>query len=361
MPPSAADGRPLRVLVNGVAARVGGGATYLIGQAGALAQTDGVELTVHVTGDIADRLPAGRTLRVVRQPRRSLLARLIWEQTVLAREARAHDVVWATGNFALLLCPRPQLLTAQNIAYFERPAPGSPRAPVTARVLQVLQRPLAHASVRRATHVVAVSDAMAHAIGGAARGKVTAIPNACPDLQPDVAVQPPLRDYALAVAHDLAHKDWDRLVDGVARDDGLPPLVIVGECTAERRAQLLRGVPEGRLVLQGTVWAPGELAALYRAARCVVVHSHLESFGLTACEALRLGCAVAASDIPAHREVCRDAAYLYDPGSVDALREAVRLAAAGRPRAAASWTWPHTWAEGAIELRAILRRIACAS
>jgi glycosyltransferase involved in cell wall biosynthesis len=346
---------PLRVLVDGVAARVGsGGATYLVEQVAALAALDGVALTVHVTGQLAEHVASGPRVRVVGHPPRPLPVRLLWEQTLLAREARRHDVVWATGNFALLLSPRPQLLTAQNIWYFATPGPAAPRAPLASRALTALQRPLARASVRRATGVVAVSATMAHAIGG----DVAMVPNALPALPEDGASGVASESYVLSVSHDLAHKDWDRIVEGVADAPELPPLVLVGDFPERRRAALADRMRSGRVLALGAVSDRARLAALYRGASCVVVHSHLESFGLTACEALSVGAPVAASNIPAHREVCRDAAHLYDPGSALALRDAVRAALVAPPPGAWTWSWPYSWPAGAHQLRAILERIS---
>lgn len=360
---TAQETRSLRVLVNGVAARVGGGATYLLEQAGALAEIDGLQLTIHVTGSVADDLIGRQNVQVISHARRSLPVRLLWEQFGLAWESRSHDVVWSTGNFALLFTRTPQLLTAQNIWYFASPAAGSPRPSLRFRVMTALQRPLARASVRRATHVVAVSCTMAGAMASLRTRDLTVVPNASSRVHPQGGSPPPVEEYVLAVGHDLAHKDWERLIEAVARDESLPALVIAGGHSSARRADLENGTPEGRLFLLGAVSDRAELMSLYRGARAVVVHSHLESFGLTACEALTLGCAVAASDIPAHREVCGDAAHFYEPASVAALRDAVRLAISAPPAERRSWDWPHTWQSGAQRIDGILRELtkSCAS
>jgi glycosyltransferase involved in cell wall biosynthesis len=229
--------------------------------------------------------------------------------------------------------------------------------------MTALQRPLARASVRRATHVVAVSGTMAGAMGLGRTGRTTVVPNAAPRVDAAAGSPAPVADYVLAVGHDLAHKDWERLIAAVADDESLPALVIVGDRSAARRAELEARVAPGRLFLLGGVSDRAELTALYRGARAVVVHSHLESFGLTACEALSLGCSVAASDIPAHREVCGDAAHLYDPSSATALRAAVGRAVAAPPAGLATWAWPHSWQSGAQKLAAILHDLGepCAS
>jgi hypothetical protein len=48
-----------------------------------------------------------------------------------------------------------------------------------------------------------------------------------------------------------------------------------------------------------------------------------EGFDLPAVEALCCGGAVAASDIPAHREILGDAAALFDPYSIERMCEAL--------------------------------------
>ena len=55
------------------------------------------------------------------------------------------------------------------------------------------------------------------------------------------------------------------------------------------------------------------LPALYSGATGFVYGSIYEGFGLPPLEALACGCPVAVSDIPAHREVCGEAAWYFDP------------------------------------------------
>jgi glycosyltransferase involved in cell wall biosynthesis len=54
-----------------------------------------------------------------------------------------------------------------------------------------------------------------------------------------------------------------------------------------------------------------------------LAHSLLESFGMTILEAMTLGVPVVASDIPAHREVCGEAAIYYNPASPTELTQAI--------------------------------------
>jgi glycosyltransferase involved in cell wall biosynthesis len=61
------------------------------------------------------------------------------------------------------------------------------------------------------------------------------------------------------------------------------------------------------------------LPALYSGAAGFVYPSVYEGFGLPPLEALACGCPAAVSDIPAHREVCANAAMYFDPFSPENL------------------------------------------
>jgi glycosyltransferase involved in cell wall biosynthesis len=97
---------------------------------------------------------------------------------------------------------------------------------------------------------------------------------------------------------------------------------------------------------------PQELEGLYALAVAVVFPSLYEGFGLPVLEAMQRGVPVATSDRSSLPEVAGDAAVLFDPEDVDAIRAAIeallgdpalrdRLTAAGRERAAA-FTWERT-------------------
>jgi glycosyltransferase involved in cell wall biosynthesis len=100
-------------------------------------------------------------------------------------------------------------------------------------------------------------------------------------------------------------------------------------------------------------WLPAaDLEGLYAAAACVVFPSLYEGFGLPVLEAMARGVPVACSDRSSLPEVAGDAALLFDPEDVDAMRAALerllsdaelaaRLREQGRARAA-TFTWRRT-------------------
>lgn len=343
------------MLAVSLSARTGGGATHLRNVVEALARRDDVSVTVHVSGDLAGdlarRVPAAT---VVGRPRRALPLRLLDEQLRVAGQARRFDVVLAFGNFALFGSPRPQVLTAQNAWYFTDEVRRFRRehCPPAMRARLAVESVVARASIRRATRVVAVSHAMRDAVAAdmGALEKLAVVVSATPRLPPPAPLPADLPEepFALFVAHDDPHKEWDRVAEIFERDTDLPPLVIAGR----RRRSALQPTPRVRLA--GEIHDPAQLAALYREAGCYLAHSRFESFGLTPAEALAAGTPVAASDLPAHREACGDGATYYAPTDDGALAAAVRAAASAAHTAPAGAP-ARTWDDCARELAEVLR------
>jgi glycosyltransferase involved in cell wall biosynthesis len=74
------------------------------------------------------------------------------------------------------------------------------------------------------------------------------------------------------------------------------------------------------------------LKALFENAACFVFPSRYEGFGLPPVEAMACGCAVVASDIPALRECCGDAAIYCDSRSPSAIADVVMNLLGDAPR-----------------------------
>ncbi len=68
-----------------------------------------------------------------------------------------------------------------------------------------------------------------------------------------------------------------------------------------------------------------ELALLYSQATAYVSASLMEGFGLPPLEAMAANCSVLLSDIPSFREVCRDAAFYFDPRELSSLTQNLTL------------------------------------
>jgi glycosyltransferase involved in cell wall biosynthesis len=104
-----------------------------------------------------------------------------------------------------------------------------------------------------------------------------------------------------------------------------------------------------RITMVGQVDDLSALISYYRRAECLLFPSFYEASPLPPLEAMACGCPVVASDIPALKERCGDAAIYCDPNSIDSMCAAVlrvmddaelhaKLRALGYQRAA-NYTW----------------------
>lgn len=82
--------------------------------------------------------------------------------------------------------------------------------------------------------------------------------------------------------------------------------------------------PSSRVVLLGQLNEQRQLDDEYRRAKVFVFPSFYESSGLPTTEAMRLGCPVVASDIPALRERCGDAALYADPTDITTFQTQIQ-------------------------------------
>ena len=176
-----------------------------------------------------------------------------------------------------------------------------------------------------------------------------------------LAKLPPGR-FVLVVGNLAAHKNLAALQLLAQRLALLQVnLVITGSLATGAFQQADRQVlPQPACYLGRTT--DGELKALYEAASCLVFASRYEGFGLPALEAMSVGCPVAASRIPALREVCGDAAVYFDPGSPADIADCVMrlLADSGLEQTMRSASRlraePFTWDRAAGQLSLIADR-----
>lgn len=362
----------MKVLANVLYAKVGGGLTYALGQVGALAEQEGVDLHLLVSPwnedafRTADVVPSS-SIHPVAVP--NVVARAAWEQVVLARWAARHDVdvVLNSGNFVPLVCRTPSVMVLQNPNYV-----GEGRRRARSRGLRYQAKiGLSFLSMRRSDLVVSVSEVLASGIrserwlrgvpvetvrtGGPAPVAAEAGREAIEAL---VGPEP----YLVSVANDYPHKrldDLGALVAALALDDD-PPVerVVLAGAIAETRREEIRaraGRWSDRLLFLGSVSEPEVVAGLYRHAFAAVSTSEMESWGLTLPEAGARGCPVVATDLPAHREVAGRHARYVEPGDIEGYVARLRqVADAERP---APWNLGRTWGDHGRELAAALRGV----
>ncbi len=237
---------------------------------------------------------------------------------------------WIDG--ALLRCPMPMVVTLHDLIPLKR------RGEYLRSGLRVKLRYLA---VQRAVRVIvptqAVADEAVDALGIPAERIVVIGEAAADTFRPRpteevnaVREQFSLPDDYLLWVGELRVPDPRKRVAALARTKRTMPLVLVGPTS--RWAHELPDV-----ILTGKV-DDDQLAAIYTGAHALVFPSDDVGFGLPPVEALACGTPVAASDLPALREVLDGRAALRPVGDIEALVAAAEEARRPAPRPPA-WTW----------------------
>jgi glycosyltransferase involved in cell wall biosynthesis len=352
-----------------------GNETYIKGLVeGLKAGADGIDVDVLATG--RPWTPPSRQVRFRRLVTANPFVRLGVELP-LRSLAQGYAVLHMTYA-APVWSAAPVVLTVHDICFTTNPEWFSPRD------LRVLSSVVPR-SLRRAAHVITVSEDVRRRILDRYRvpeSKITAIPNG-----PGAGAQPieleharreltaaglaTARPYLLAVGNLQPRKNLVRLIrafEALVRERGHDvDLVVVGPPRYRAQETVDAASPVRNRVHFTGYLTDRQLAAAYRCSAAFVFPSLYEGFGLPAVEAMAHGTPVVSSNAGSLPEVCADAAFLFDPRSVESIVEAVdqvlrnpnlreRLSRAGRARAK-DFDWVKT-AQRTVE---VYRRVAAQS
>lgn len=306
------------------------------------------------------------------------LIRIAWEQAGFPVQARqAHlGLVHGTVNVIPELAPGPTAVTVHDLSFLRHPDRLSTRR------RQYLKWVVGR-SARRAGHVIAVSRSTRDdliELAGVPEEKISVIPlGVDPSFQPaasnpDESVPLDRRPYILHVGTLEPRKNVDVLVRAFARlreATHLPhALALVGArgWSYEPIFQLVNSLGLEDHVRFVDYVDSADLPRWYTDADLFAFPSVYEGFGLPVLEAMACGLPVVTSDSSSLRELAADAALLVEPGSPEALEDAMRriledrslrdrLRAKGLERAA-HFSWEVTARETARVYEAVIRGTA---
>jgi len=336
----------MRIAINALSARTGGGAVYLNRLICYLREVDDqVEYHVFVTKHNRARIIASEDFEdsrfhVIEVRIRNLLHRLLYEQFTLPLLLKRLniDIVYAPAEIAPLLAPCPVVLGIQNaIAYYKTGI----KWPLPEKMKFWILRQLAKLSSRKASRIIFVSNIACRDITvklGANPAKTRAIHHGV-ELdkfrKAELAEDPTLvhqstgsDKYILCISGLARHKNIETLIKAYAAlDETIQDqyrLVIAGNKTStygnELTALVQRLDPAGKVIFTGEI-AHENVPSLYQRASLFVLPSYLETFGMPLIEAMASGVPVIAADATAIPEVVGDAGLLFDPNDPDELRD----------------------------------------
>jgi glycosyltransferase involved in cell wall biosynthesis len=298
----------------------------------------------------------------------SRFARVAAEQALLPPAIARHriDLLHSLATTMPAVAATRTVTTVHDLIYARFP---ETHAGVLSRGMSVLAR----VAVQRATRLVAISEATKRdliELLGVDPARVDVVPNG-PGLDPTVAPTPEAElrtrlglgdaPIVLSVSATRPHKNLARLIRAIAASKAEPAPVLVVPGYAHPHEETLRELAASLAVAERVRFvgwmADADLEGLYAAARLMAFPSLAEGFGLPVLEAMRRGVPVACSDATSLPEVAGDAALLFDPESVEAIRDAIdrlladpalraELGDRGRQRAAV-FSWERT-AQGTV-------------
>jgi glycosyltransferase involved in cell wall biosynthesis len=339
----------LRVLLNAVAAKMGGAANYIRNIALELESlAPEHEFICVVPEEQVDTVRGlARNLQVIAAPvsNDSYLRRLWFDQVTLRRMLRSEriDVLYSTANFGMLFCPCRQVLLVRNMLYF---SPAYEQllftAGLKARCENAMRRWLVCRSVKSADTVLTPSRAMLEALlkyCPAARGKTVVNPYGVRPPGAHRATTKPFHERGSAVTLLFTslyaeHKNLGTLLRALKElsNSGVEYRLMTPAdpdwqgprrtATWQYDSQMARD-PDLSCHLEFTGVLDGEaIARLYALADVFVYPSTIESFGHPLLEAMAAGLPVVAADAPINRELCADSAvYFRSHDATDCARQ----------------------------------------
>ncbi len=378
----------MRIFLNATGASAGSGLTYLYNVVPRLSSMPGTRTTLLVREPLRAEfrhLPQVKVLDL--SVPQSSMSRFWFEQTQLPNLIRtaSADILLSVGNFALRNSPVPQILLSGNSLYtshdFYRDL--RQRRHYSLWLDTKVRGLFARKSVQWADCTVAPSRAFADELQRWAGRPVAAIHHGFDasvffaddsSLPSGIAEKIAAADDCLKllfVSHYNYYRNFETLFRAIAltreRAPGLKMRLLL-TCTLDDQqtpgtyrtsgaAQLIRDLGIREQIIELGAIPYRQLHHLYRACHIYVTSAYAETFAHPLVEAMACGLPVIASDIPAHREICRSAVY-FDRFSAEQLAQRVLEIAPGvKGKLVAPQAVNFSWSDHVAGLLAIAARL----
>lgn len=383
----------MTIVVNAVAAKMGGAATYvreLVRELVREAVSD--RFIFYVPPEQTDpgvALPAHIQWRITPVGHAGALRRLWWDQVTLRRFLRREraDVLFSTANFAMYFCPVPQVLAVRNALHFSSLYRSRflPRKSWRFRLAFGVRTWLVRLSLRQVDAVMVPSKTLLEEIraSGAVLPENVVVSHYGTRVFAREGAAPaekfsPDRPFCLVYAGLYTeHKNLGTVFAALKRLREKDALDFKFITTADPSSEQARGcvtAPADRLRARDPAIAasiefvapgsPASVERLYLDCDAVIYPSLVESFGHPLVEALACGVPVIASDVPINRELAGSVPLYFRPLDPEDLAEKIlRLGRDPELRAQMRTAGPEqvracTWEAHVARLRTLLAEVA---
>ena len=326
--------RPLRIIINGIHSKSGGGVTYLRKILPILGKMQELEIHLFIHKNQFDLFyPVDENINVnIFSYKEEFFRTLIWEQIAIPIKAWAirADAVFSPANFGPIFAKNHVILLRNAVS-----------------VIKLTQNPrtvLYWLGLSMATFISFILAKKAIAVSAYAKKLLTfglpeRITNKCSVVHHGV-------DYVnseenrinirgedlLAVSDIYVQKNYDTLIKAIALLVKRRPkirLVIIGQAIDLHYLKKLEYLiiklnVKDNIVFKGYV-KNEEIISYYRNCRAFIFPSHIETFGNSLLEAMASGAAIACSRTAAMPEIIGEAGLFYDPNNEHDMANKIEL------------------------------------
>lgn len=338
----------MKILINAVSARAGGGVSYLANLLDHLPQQlYDCELKVAVP-EMSDSLPENlpENLELIKIPEASgnVFTRFFWENFYLPKLCKSTqaDLLYCVANIAPLIDPGVPIVTM-----IQNAAPLTPAVlkklwhyePATKALQMLLLKALTLHALKKSKRVIALSKASDKLIKMYVPECKTSIiyHGASPHFVPDAPVpdDAPSGKWLIFVSNLYVYKGLEILLDALEADKTIPPILVIGK---EFDLGYLKHIKklvsdkklENRLVFTGPKPSE-ELPGWYANASAMVYSSWCEACPIILLEAMACGCPVVTMNTGPMPEICGNAGIYARPFDGKDLARAIKRSLAITP------------------------------
>ena len=353
----------MHLFINSIAASAGGGLTYIRNVLPLLARRSDLRVTVALGSELRQEFPELPNVEFVEREI-SPLHRLWFEQVKLGEliQRSSAQILLSAGNFAVRHSPVPQILLSRNSIYTSQDYFRDLRERGEYRmwVDTHIRGWLAKKSVEWADVTVSPSEAFAEELRRWTGRPVQAIHHGFDEtvFADDSKLPPPelaqkLQEIEgafkiLFVSHYNYYRNFETLLCALPllpnEIDGRPVKLLLtckflgdqtpGSYRPEKAARMVKDLGLTEKVLQLGSVPYDRLHYLYRKADLYVTPAYTETFAHPLVEAMASDLPVVASDLPVHREICREAAVYFPRFSSGAMAKSIMQVATSADTAA---------------------------